>query len=458
MAGSNDNSALTGRIAGFVAGAATTPLPPEVHQRTRQHILCILSCMISGCDLLPGRKALDMVQDMGEAGEASLPGTAMTAPGGIAAFVNGMTARADESDDVHARSRAHPGASVVPAALAMAEREGVSGETLIRAVAAGYDIGCRVVPALGLAQIEDRGFGPQAIGQVWGASVAAAVCAGVDAREARYLLSYAAQQSGGLQSWYSDEEHVECSFFMGGMGARDGYWAADMVATGFTANPDVLSGAWTFQRAFGGDGSDLSELTAGLGERFEVMETSLKAWTIGYPIHASLNALLALRGEHGLTPDNVKAVRTIVPARDGVIVDGRNSPNINLHHVLSLALIDGTVTLASSHDAARMKHPAVLDVRGRISLVLDDEMQKLMPRRTATVEVDTTDGRTLSHRVEAVKGTPDLPMTQREVEDVAAGLIAPVLGDRRTATLVEAVRDLGAVADVRALRPLWRRG
>jgi 2-methylcitrate dehydratase PrpD len=340
----------------------------------------------------------------------------------------------------------------------MAEREGASGETLIRAVAAGYDIGCRVVPALGLTQLEDRGFGPQSIGQVWGAAAAAAVCAGVDARAARYLFSYAAQQTGGLQSWYGDEEHVECSFFMGGMPARDGYWAAAMTAAGFTANPDVLAGDWTFQRAFGDGGGDLGELTDGLGARFEVMQTSLKAWTIGYPIHASLNALLALRAEHGLGPDSVTAIRAIVPERDGAIVDGRNSPNINLHHVLSIALIDGTVTLDSSHDADRMADPDVLALRAKVSLVPDAAMQKLMPRRTATVEVDTTDGRTLSHRVEAVKGTPDLPMSQDEVEAVAAGLIAPCLGDARSTALIAAIRGLGGVADVRALRPLWRRG
>ncbi len=447
----------TETLAAYIAGAAGAALPDAVHQRTRQHILVMLACMISGCDLKPGQLALGMVTDAGDAGEASLPGTALRAPGEIAAFANGMTARADESDDVHARSRAHPGASIVPAALAMGEREGVSGETLVRAVAAGYDIGCRVVPALGLAQVEDRGFGPQAIGQVWGAAVAAAVCAGIDAHAARYLLSYAAQQTGGLQSWYADEEHVECSFFMGGMPARDGYWAAAMTAAGFTANPDVFAGDWTFQRAYGDGASDLGELTAGLGERFEVMETSLKAWTVGYPIHASLDALLALRAEHGLTPDNVTAIRAIVPARDGVIVDGRSSPNINLHHVLSLALIDGTVTLDSSHDAARMADPAVLAVRGKISLVLDEEMQNLMPRRTATVEVDTTDGRTVSHRIEAVKGTPDLPMTQDEVEAVALGLMAPCLGDAGAAALTDAVRGLTGIADIRTLRPLWRR-
>jgi 2-methylcitrate dehydratase PrpD len=85
---------------------------------------------------------------------------------------------------------------------------------------------------------------------------------------------------------------------------------------------------------------------------------------------------------------------------------------------------------------------------------LDEDLQKLMPTRTAVVEVLTTDGRRLRHRTDAVLGTPAAPMTQGQVEQVARELMAPVLGDDRADRLIAAVRDLGCVADVRTLRPL----
>jgi 2-methylcitrate dehydratase PrpD len=440
-------------LSGFVAGAADRPLPPAVATKTTQHILNTLACMISGTTLPPGRLAIEMVRGYGGAPHASIPGTDLLAVGEIAAFANGMTARGGESDDVHARSRAHPGASIVPAALAMAEREGASGERLVRAVCAGYDVGCRIVPGLGLAHLEDRGFGPHAFGQLWGAAVAAGVVAGVTERQARHLLSYAAQQTGGLASWVNDEGHCENSFFMGGRPARDGYWAAAMVAAGFTANPDVLAGRYTFQDTFS-DTADPREFVNGLGERHEVMETSLKRWHVGAPIHASLEALLALREQHGLAAEGVARVTAHVPARDGVIVQGRHAPNVDFHHVLAVALLDGGLSLAATHDAARMRDPRAQALAGRIAMVLDDDLQKLMPTRTAIVEVLTKDGRRLRHRTDAVLGTPAAPMTQAQVEEVARELVAPVLGDRRAGRLIAAVRDLERVADVRSLRPL----
>jgi 2-methylcitrate dehydratase PrpD len=450
-------------LSAFVAGAAGRPLPPAVAARTKQHVLNTLACMISGTTLPPGRLAVEMVRGYGGAPHACIPGTDIVTLGEFAAFANGMTARGGESDDVHARSRAHPGASVVPAALAMAEREGATGERLVRAVCAGYDVGCRIVPGLGLAHLEDRGFGPHAFGQLWGAAVAAGVVAGLSKRRARYLLSYAAQQTGGLASWSSDEGHCENSFFMGGGPARDGYWAAAMVAAGFTANPDVLAGRYTFQDTFS-DAADPREFVAGLGERYEVMQTSLKRWHVGAPIHASLEALLALRAQHGLTAEGVARITARVPARDGVIVQGRHAPNVNFHHVLALVLLDGGLSLAATQDVARMRDPRVQALAGRIEMILDDDLQALMPNRSAVVEVLTTDGRRLSHRTDALLGTPAAPMTQEQVEEVARELMAPVLGEGRADRLIAAVRDLERVADVRSLRPFlslsppWGRG
>jgi 2-methylcitrate dehydratase PrpD len=90
----------------------------------------------------------------------------------------------------------------------------------------------------------------------------------------------------------------------------------------------------------------------------------------------------------------------------------------------------------------------------RIEMVLDDGLQALMPNRTAVVDVLTTDGRRLSHRTDALLGTPAAPMTQAQVEEVARELLAPVLGTTRANRLIAAVRDLDGVADVRSLRPL----
>ena len=313
------------------------------------------------------------------------------------------------------------------------------------------------MPALNLAYIEDRGFGPQSIGEQWGAAVAAGALAGLDQTQVRYLLSYAAQQTSGLQTWYNDIEHVECSFFMGGMPARDGYAAAEMVAAGFTGNPDVLTGKFNFLDIYS-DVADRDELTRGLGETFEIMHTNVKKWCVGSPIHAALESLLALKDEHGLGPDDVAEIRVRLPERDAIIVNERNSPNICLQHVLPMVLIDGGVTFATAHDFARMTDPEILAVRGKVRLIPDPELQKLMPRRTGTVEITTADGSELSHHTPAVLGTKDRPMTGDQVAEKALELIAPETGETRAQAIVEAVWTLDATADVRSLRPLLGAG
>ena len=129
-------------------------------------------------------------------------------------------------------------------------------------------------------------------------------------------------------------------------------------------------------------------------------------------------------------------------------------PDINLQHLLAVMLLDGGLSFASSHDVARMRAPAVLDLKRRMTLVADRELSAARPRRQGIVEVTTRDGRTLSHRTRAVRGTADNPMSRDEVETKALDLLAPVLGNMRARDLVKRVWAIERVADVRELRPL----
>ena len=136
------------------------------------------------------------------------------------------------------------------------------------------------------------------------------------------------------------------------------------------------------------------------------------------------------------------------------IVNNRDMPDVCLQHLLALTLVDGGLTFASSHDHERMHDPAVLAVRRRIEAIPSAELTAARPARQAIIEIDCTDGRTLSHRTRAVLGTPDNPMSEAQVEEKASDLMAPVLGTDKTARLIAALRGLEALADVRELRPL----
>src|SRR5690348_653624 len=128
----------------YIAGALKRPLPKEVVEKTKHHVLDTIAAMVSGSRLLPGTKAIGYVKTLGGTKEATVIGSRIVTSAQHAALANGMLGHADETDDSHAPSLCHPGCAIVPAALAMAEREGASGTTFLRAVALGYDVGTRM--------------------------------------------------------------------------------------------------------------------------------------------------------------------------------------------------------------------------------------------------------------------------------------------------------------------------
>lgn len=443
---------VTGRVAAFIADAARRALPHEVAEKTRHHVLDSLAAAVSGARLRAGVAALRYVRGLGGARQATVIGSRLLTSAVNAALANGMSAHADETDDSHAPSLTHPGCAVVPAALAVAESYQASGRAFLGAVAAGYDVGCRATMAFDAYRMFEAGRGTHAIGGVFGAAAAAAVVAGLDARQAAHALSYAAQQASGITTWTRDREHVEKAFVFGGMPARDGVTAATMVASGMSGVDDVLAQDAFFAR-FAPDG-DAAAMQDGLGTRCEIMRAAIKKWSVGSPIQAALDALEALNAAQRIAPDAVAAITVHIPEEAVKVVDGRAMPDVNLQHLVALHLVDGALSFAASHDHARMADPVVQALRGRVRLVASRELSEARPRRQAIVEIALADGRILNHRTVAVRGTPENPMTRKEVEAKALDLMAPVLGAKRAHALVAAVRGIERIKSCVALRPL----
>ncbi len=371
-----------------------------------------------------------------------------------AALANGILAHADETDDSHAPSGTHPGCGIVPAALAMAERENRDGAAFLTGVVVGYDIGCRITQALGgpdLLQAHNRST--HGIGGNFGAAAAAANLAGLDAGRVGYVLSYAAQQASGVTSWARDQEHTEKAFDFGGMGARNGVTAATMVQAGFTGVSNVFEGERNFVDAFSSE-PNLEKLAKGLGSYYEISVASIKKYPVGFPIQAALDALLIIMRREGVAAKDVERLVARLPDSGARTVDSREMPDINIQHVLSMALIDGGVTFASAHSYERMIDPAVLDMKSRVELVADEVLSKAMPPRQAIIEITTKDGRRLREHVVAIRGTPDNPTSTHEVEAKARDLLLPVLGPQRTETLIHAIAGLERIGNARELRPL----
>lgn len=441
-------------LSGYMAAAVKRPLPREVAEKTKHHIIDSLAAMVSGARLPPGKIAASFVKREGGVEQACVAGTRIVTSAGNAALANGMSAHADETDDSHQPAFYHPGCAVVPAGLAMGERERGAGNALLRAVALGYDIGCRFNAALGAIEFHLAGHSTHSFGALFGAAAAAGSMARLDACGMRYLLSYTAQQAAGVSCWMRDPDHIEKAFDFGGMTARNGVTAAAMVAHGLTGVEDVLSGERNFLFAFGGE-ANAACLTRALGTTYEIMHANIKKWSVGSPIQAALDSTQALLREHRISADDIVRVRVEVQDVEAAVVDNRGLPDICLQHLVAVMLLDGTVTFLSSHDATRMRDRKVLAVRKRIELVGSPELTRAGGRQ-AIVTVTLRDGRVLRRHTKAVKGTSGNPMTRPEVDAKSFELMAPVLGKTKTRKLIDAVWRLEAVRDVRQLRPLLR--
>ena len=452
-------SPLMRELATYMSRTLRKPLPKEVVEKTKHHVLDTIAAMVSGSRLLPGKKAISYVKTLGGTKESTVIGSKIVTSAQHAALANGMLAHADETDDSHAPSLTHPGCGVVPAALAMAEREKRSGTQFLRAVALGYDVGCRLTMALHSYDFRDVGHSTHSFGPMFGAAAAAGALAGLTYDQTRHLLSYTAQQTSGVSCWMRDEEHIEKAFDFGGMPARTGVAAAAMVAHGFTAVEDVFSGERNFFVAYDethriGRAPEPDRLTRELGSTYEIINTNIKRWSVGSPIQAPLDALLDLIREHGIKADQVEKLVVRVAHQGANTTDNRHMPDICMQHMCAVMLIDGIVTFASAHDEKRMKDRRVRALRSRIQLYGDDELARALPSRQGVVELTLKDGRELRNHVKAVRGTTHNPMKREEVDEKCVHLMAPVLGKARARRLCDAVWALDGVSNVRSLRPL----
>ena len=441
---------LTRTLTEYIAGAADRALPADVAAKAGLHVMDTIAAMVSGSRLGAGRKIIPFIAGQGGTPEAGVIGATVVTSAVNAALANGMMAHANETDDSHAPSLNHPGCAIVPAALAVAERQGSSGAQLIRAVSTGYDVGTRISLALGHDGFFGRGHSSHAFGGLFGATAACSVLLGLTAAQVANAFGYSVQQAAGNTCWRRDPDHVEKAFVFGGMPAQHGVLSALFAAEGFVGSFQALEGNPGLFSAFPDEAQpDLA--IEELGSRFEVMRTTIKKWSVGSPINSALGALSVLIAEHRFGPADIARITVNLPSRRAAVVQNPTTADLNLPHQLALLLTDGSLTFTASHDHARLHDAGLSALRSRISV----EGRDSGTHRHAIVTVELADGRKWERVVEHVPGTPGNPMTTEEVATKARDLMVPVLGNSG-ATLTEKLLALDTVADMRTLRPLMQ--
>jgi 2-methylcitrate dehydratase PrpD len=441
-------------LSNYMSAAAGRELPNSVVRETKHHILDTVAAMVSGADLIPGRHALRFARAYGGARISTVVASDILSGPIEAAMVNGVLANADETDDNYSTGGAHPGCAIVPAVLAVGEKNGIDGTRFIRAVALGYDVGLRAFKLVAKGGVLSETHN---IVGTFGASAACGCALALDTRKMRTLIDYASQQAGaGIGAWRQDTEHVEKSFMFGGMGARNGVTAAMLVEAGWTGVDDVFSGPGNLFESYAPT-TDPEILVHKLGEEYEVRKTIIKKWSTGGPIQSPLDAIELMRRHRHFEADDVRHIDVRVATSTVDKIDDSVMPNLSMQQMIAILLIDGTLSFEAAHDEARMSDPAVLRQKAKIKVIADEALEHLLPKRVAILALTLNDGSIMTERIDTVRGTPENPMSGDEVAAKARDLIAPVLGDKKCAKLIERVFALEGIEDIRQLRPLLQR-
>ncbi len=444
------------RLSTYMSQARDRALPDEVIEKAKWHVLDTVAAIVSGSELAPGRAAMAFARAYGGKPVATVVGDTVLCGPIEAALANGTMAHADETDDTLAPGPWHPGCNVVPAALALGEQFGTSGAQFLRAVVLGYDIGTRILAAVqpGMANSHKLTYG---IGGVFGAAAAAGCAASLDATRMRWVLSYAAQQSSGIESFPRDIDHIEKGFIFGGMGARSGVTSALLVHAGWNGVNDIMSGPDNFLLANAPTGN-AELLIDKLGERYELTRANIKRWTVGQPIHAPLDALEALLKRQPIDPNQVQEL--IVRYAPGSITDNSGPSDINVQHALAVMLTDKALTFRSIHDKARMQDPAIVRLRAKVRLEPGAAGgARGAAARTPLIQITLAGGARLTQDNvgPGVLGTAANPMTREQLVAKCRDLMAPVLRAAPAARLIDRVLELEKTKDIRQLRPLLQR-
>lgn len=406
-------------------------LPGEVRHSVCRRALDTVGIMVAASPLATSRAVRDYAVSLGGRAEATAVGVPDPLPAELAALVNGTLAHSLDYDDTHLPSVLHPSASVIPAALAVAQAAGRTGRELVAAIAVGLEICVR----LGMAGYDrearnntyfDRGQHATSICGTIGAAAGAAVLLGLNAEGVTSAIGLAVSMAGGVieaNRTGGTVKRIHC-----GWAAHAAISAARLAAHGITGPPTVLEGRFGFFQAFLDGHYDAAGIDAELGERWEVPGIFFKPYPANHFTHAGIDAALALRAD-GIGIDDVEAlelgvaeptVRTI-----GEPIEVKRAPATGYQAQFSgpytvvaallggggLGLGLGDFTDALATDEARRRHMAKVSVTGNA------ECDEVFPHQfPAVLTARLRDGRERVQAVMSNRGGPQRPLSDRELE------------------------------------------
>jgi 2-methylcitrate dehydratase PrpD len=311
----------TATLADYVAELKFDDIPPEVLDRAKLLTLDFLGSAIRARrDAESTPSLLKMLESLAldGKGQSTVFGDDRTWTPAVAALLNGALGHSLDFDDTHADSSLHPSAPVVPAAFATGEMVGASGREVLTAIVAGYEVCCRLGNALDPTSHYARGFHPTATAGTYGAAAAASKLFKLPAERIEAAFGVAGSQAAGsLQFLVNGAWNKR---YQVGAAAMNGVIAATLARNAFVGSTESVEGKHGLLVGYTDDPHP-DKAVAGLGSTYETMKIGVKPYPSCRYTHAAIDALIALRREHNITPDQIRKVE-IGLHRNGITLTG----------------------------------------------------------------------------------------------------------------------------------------
>jgi 2-methylcitrate dehydratase PrpD len=442
---------VTRILASYVLGAKYDDLPANVRREALRSLLNWVGVAIGGSHHETLDVAVRALQPFSGPAQAGLFGRRERFDIMNAAFLNAVSSHIFDYDDTHLKTIIHPAGPVASAILAVAEMQPVSGKEFLTALILGMETECRIGNAV-WPNHYDAGWHITGTTGVFGAAAASGRLMGLDERQMRWALGLAASQPVGLRESFGSMNKS----FNPGRAAANGLFAAILARQNFTSSDAMIEARRGWANTISTK-QDYSQITDGLGQRFETALNTYKPFACGIVMHPAIDAALQLRAENRFTPDQI--TRIDLKVHPLVLeLTGKKTPEAGLegkfsiYHAVAVALVEGAAGEKQFSDRA-VREPATVALRGKVVPVVDPAIKPEQVDLTITL----ADGRSLHKYIEHAIGSQESPMSDQALEkkfaDLADGII-PAAQARRVMDLcwgLEGLDDAAAIARGAAL-------
>lgn len=441
---------FTDQISEFTVGVPFEQIPMEVVRVAKEFVLDSVGVQLIGSREPVSKIVREYIKEDGGIPEAGVIGGGFRTSVTHAAFLNGTSNHAPELEACGNFAGSNP-LSVIPVALVLGEKLKVSGKRVLEAIIIGFEIQGK----MGIATTpgsHDKGWCAIAVQGTMGAAVTAAKILNLSVDQTKMSLGIAASQAGGLMRQFGSMTHL----LEGGFACRNGVTAAILAQKGLTADKRILDGPSNmWEVMINEQGYNPEKMIRGLGDPFYFKSpgTSMKKYPCCFFTHRAIEALLQLVCEHGLSYEDVERVKAgVTPFIKEALVGGADPRSgdmarFSLEHCLASVLLDKDVTVDSFTNEKVLSHP-LREARRKIDLEIHPEWPSGRSALVIPITIKLKNGKELTHKVDKLKGTMDLPLNRKEQEGRYRSFAQPYLSDSQIEESMECILSLEGVNDI----------